>query len=189
MIERDPQFDGPFEEAAQPFELHETLQHWTQPAQEEELSEEEQLANFLEALGKSDQHVHEASTGDATNPVGRRAAPRLRLSLPARFVAVEEVHKAILLNISRTGAMIAILSCVREGEGGFLECGKKLKQFAIITRSEFSINAMQFEEPLSEEAVLDIRRYYENFEERERRQLIETARNWVNGATKDERIV
>lgn len=188
MIDRGSPLTDPHEDTSEPLELYETLQRWKGPVPEKELSEEEQLANFLEALGKSDGHSHDVSKGYATNPVGRRAAPRLRLSLPARFVAVEDTHKAILLNVSCTGAQIALLNCVRLGESGFLECGK-LKKFAVVTRSEFSINAMEFEEPLSEQTVLDIRRYYENFEERERRRVIETARNWVNGATKDERAI
>lgn len=207
MSERVPLFDNPFADsgtasdvasdvasdggpgdgAHQPLTLRETLAHWTRPV-EEELSEEEQLANFLEVLGKSEHNRHQAAGADASNKVGRRAAPRLRLSLPARFVSVEETHKAILLNLSRTGAQIAILNSVREGEGGILECGK-LKAFGVVARSEFSINAIAFEEPLSEEDVLDIRRYYEEFEERERRQLIETARQWVTGVSKDGRAL
>lgn len=160
--------------------LRETLAHWSAPVEEEEPSEEDQLAAFLEALNSGDPSHQGSGTSAAENPVGRRGAPRLRVSLPARFQAIEETHKAILLNISRTGAQFAILHPVREGEGGILECGST-KAFALVTRSEFSINAVAFEEPLSEAEVLDIRRLYENFEERERRTLVETARQWVNG--------
>jgi len=120
--------------------------------------------------------------------VGRRAAARLRLSLPARFIAIERTHNCILLNLSRTGALLAILHSVREGESGFLRCGK-INAFAIVTRSEFGLNALQFEEEISHESVLEIRRHYENFEQRERRQLIETARQWVNGDSNDERAI
>ena len=188
MTDRNPFFHREFETDHEPVDLREAVAYWTEPVEEEEPSEEEQLAAFLESLSKSDRHTHSAAAGDASNNVGRRAAPRLRLSLPARFVAIEGTHKAILLNISRTGAQIAILNTVREGEGGFLECGK-LNAFGIIARSEFSVNAIEFEEPLTEAEVLEIRRYYENFEERERRALIETARKWVNGDTKDERAI
>jgi hypothetical protein len=121
-------------------------------------------------------------------PVGRRSAPRLRLSLPARLIAVEKVHTCILLNLSRTGAQVAILDSIREGEGAILRCGA-INNFAIVTRSEFGLNAMQFDEPLTNEIVLEIRRYHENFEEREKRALIETARKWVNGDTGDERPI
>lgn len=176
-----------FEGEYQPLTLRETLEHWSRPV-EEELSEEVQLANFLETLAKSEQQRHKPVGVEACGRVGRRAAPRLRLSLPARFISVENTHKAILLNLSRTGALIAILSSIREGEGGILECGK-LSAFCVVARSEFSLNAVQFEEPLGEDEVLDIRRYYEEFEERERRLLIETARQWVTGVSKDGRAI
>lgn len=119
-------------------------------------------------------------------PVGRRSAPRLRLSLPAQLIAVEKVHTCILLNLSRTGAQVAILDAVREGEGAILRCGI-IDHFVIVTRSEFGLNALMFDEPLTDAIVLETRRYHENFEEREKHALIETARKWVNGHTGDER--
>lgn len=129
---------------------------------------------------------------DAPKPlpskIGRRAAPRLRLSLPGQLVAVERVHRCILLNLSRTGAQVAILDALREGEGAILKCGV-IDHFAVVTRSEFGLNALEFEEPLSDAQVIEIRHYNENFEERERRALIETARKWVNGDTGDDRAI
>lgn len=188
MTERGAFYDRAFDAQSEHIDLRESLTYWSEPPKEDEPSEEEQLAAFLEALGKSDRQTHTAASADANNQVGRRSSARLRLSLPARFQSIEETHKAILLNISRTGAQIAILNSVRAGEGGILECGS-LKAFGIVARSEFSINAVEFEEPLTEDDVLGIRRYYENFEERERRQLLETARKWVNGDSKDERAI
>lgn len=119
---------------------------------------------------------------------GRRSAARLRLSLPARIVAVERTHQCILMNLSQTGAQIAILDSLREGEGGVLRCGK-VDAFAIVTRSEFGLNGLTFENEISHELVLHIRRYHENFEERERRALAETARKWVSGESDDERPI
>jgi hypothetical protein len=128
---------------------------------------------------------HEGAEGPAA-PVGRRSAPRLRISLPGQLIAVDKVHSCILMNLSRTGAQVAILDSLRKGEGAILRCGA-IDHFAIVTRSEFGLNALTFDEPLSDALVLDIRRYHENFEERERRALIETARKWVTGDTGDER--
>lgn len=45
---------------------------------------------------------------------------------------------------------------------------------------------MHFGEPLTDAVVPEIRRYHENFAEREKRALIETARKWVNGDTGDD---
>lgn len=120
--------------------------------------------------------------------VGRRSAPRLRLSLPGQLVAVERAHRCILLNLSRTGAQVAILDALREGEGAILRCGV-IDHFAIVTRSEFGLNALQFEEPLTDAQVIEIRHHFENFAEREKRALIETARKWVNGESDDDRAI
>ncbi len=120
--------------------------------------------------------------------VGRRAAPRLRLSLPAQLIAVEKAHTCILLNLSRTGAQVAILDAMRVGAGAMLRCGV-INHFSLVTRSEFGLNAIEFDEPISDAVVLEIRRYYENFEERERRALIETARKWVTGDSGDDRPI
>ena len=121
-------------------------------------------------------------------PIGRRAAPRLRLSLPAKLVAVEKAHTCILLNLSRTGAQVAILDAIRVGEGAILRCGV-INHFAIVTRTEFGLNALEFDEPLTDDIVLEVRRYHENFEEREKRALIETARKWVTGDSEDDRPI
>lgn len=118
--------------------------------------------------------------------IGRRSAPRLRLSLPGQLIAVERVHRCILLNLSRSGAQVAILDALRVGEGAILRCGG-IDDFGIVTRSEFGLNALQFEEPLSNSQVLEIRHLFENFEERERRALMDTARKWVTGDTDDDR--
>ncbi len=120
--------------------------------------------------------------------IGRRHAARLRVSLPGQMIGVEKVQPCILLNVSRTGAQVAILDSLRIGEGAILRCGA-IKQFGVVTRSEFGLNALEFEEVLEHELVLEIRRYHEHFEERERRALIETARKWVSGESNDERPI
>jgi hypothetical protein len=122
----------------------------------------------------------------AAFPVGRRSAPRLRISLSAQLIAVDKAHPCILLNLSRTGAQVAILDAMREGEGAILRCGM-IDHFAIVTRSEFGLNALMFDEPLTDGIVLETRRYYETFEEREKRALIETARKWATGDTDGDR--
>ncbi len=119
--------------------------------------------------------------------VGRRGAPRLRLSLPAELIAVEKRQTCILLNLSRTGAQVAILDAMRVGEGAILRCGA-IDHFAVVTRAEFGLNALEFDEPLPDSTVLEVRRYHENFEQREKRALIETARKWVTGDSDDERF-
>jgi len=168
-------------------DLRDTLSYWAEPpCEREKLSEEERLADFLETLGNSNARTHDAKAANGSNVVGRRSAPRLRLNLPARFELVERTHQCILLNLSRSGALIAILDAARAGAGGMLYCGD-LEVFAIVTRGDFGLNALQFDEEISHQQVLDVRRFHETFEGRARRQLAETARQWVSGENKDDR--
>ncbi|MEL6486797.1 MAG: PilZ domain-containing protein [Pseudomonadota bacterium] len=172
---------------AEAYDLREALSFWADPEQVDQPTEEQRLSDFLEALSR-DERSGLGPDEIPTNPVGRRRAPRLRVSLPARFVAIDRTHPCILLNISQTGAQIAILNSVREGEGGVLECGR-IKAFALVVRSEFSLNAVHFEDELSYDDVMDIRRLYETYELRERRKLIETARRWASGESRDDRAM
>ena len=112
--------------------------------------------------------------------IGRRAAPRLRLSLPARLVAVDRVHSCVLLNLSRSGAQVAIHDAMAIGEGAMLQCGD-IDHFVIVARQEPGLNGLQFDEEISDDLVLDIRRYHENYETHERRALVDKVRKWVNG--------
>lgn len=119
---------------------------------------------------------------------GRRAAPRLRVSLPARLISVEGNQPCVLMNLSRSGAQVAVLDSIRVGEGAVLQCGS-LEVFGDVIRSDFGLNAIRFEEEISDAQVLEIRHYHETFEERERRSLIDTARKWVTGDSDDDRPI
>lgn len=119
---------------------------------------------------------------------GRRSAPRLRVSLPARLISIEGNQPCVLMNLSRSGAQVAVLDAIRVGEGAVLRCGS-LEVFGDVIRSDFGLNALRFEEELTDAQVLDIRHYYETFEERERRSLIDTARKWVTGDSDDDRPI
>jgi len=120
--------------------------------------------------------------------VGRRAAPRLRLSLPAQLIAANRVQACILLNLSRTGAQVALLEPLRQGAGAILRCGV-INHFAIVTWSDPGRNGLVFDNPLGDAVVLETRRYHETFAERERRALMEAARRWATGDTDGERPI
>ena len=77
---------------------------------------------------------------------------------------------------------------MREGEEVILRCGI-INHFAIVTRTEFGLTALAFDEPLTDAIVLETRRFHENFEVREKRALIETARKWATGDTSDDRPI
>ncbi|MFM7377575.1 MAG: PilZ domain-containing protein [Erythrobacter sp.] len=115
---------------------------------------------------------------------GRRAAARLRLAIPARFVSVTATQGCILLDISRSGARIALESPVPCRQSGSIEIGR-LELFGMVVRSERlgdgGINAVAFDEPISEAEVLAVRHYAEVFEQRERQTLRDQVRHWVSG--------
>ncbi|WP_285713264.1 PilZ domain-containing protein [Erythrobacter oryzae] len=129
---------------------------------------------------------HETSlTQDAAAAtVGRRAAARLRLAIPARFVSVTATQGCILLDISRSGARIALESPAPTRKSGYIEIGR-LELFGMVVRSERlgdgGINAVAFDDPISEAEVLAIRRFAEAFEQRERQTLRDQVRRWVSG--------
>lgn len=120
----------------------------------------------------------------AAAAVGRRAAARLRLAIPARFVSITATQTCILLDISRSGARIALASPATCRQSGYIAIGR-LEVFGMVVRSETGhgggINAVVFDEPLAEAEVLAIRRYAEDFEQRERQSLRDQVRKWVTG--------
>lgn len=116
--------------------------------------------------------------------IGRRAAPRLRLAIPARFTSVTATQGCILLDISRSGARIALARPAPCGQSGYIEIGR-LELFGMVVRSERlgdgGANAVAFDEPMSEAEVLAIRSFAEVFEQRERQSQRDQVRRWVTG--------
>jgi hypothetical protein len=121
---------------------------------------------------------------DGTAAVGRRAAPRLRLAIPARFVSIYSVQPCVLLDISCTGARMALAEPLPRGQSGFIEIAR-MEIFGDIVRMERGIdggvNAIAFETAISKTQVLGIRHFAEDFELREHRALRDQVRRWVTG--------
>ena len=112
--------------------------------------------------------------------VGRRGAPRLRLAIPARLVTLTETRRAVLLDVSRSGAQINLAKPLEEGEVGFLHFAG-LEAFAGAVRRGEGFNGLEFDIELSAADVLATRHYAERYEADERRALLEEARVWVTG--------
>lgn len=125
---------------------------------------------------------------DPATTIGRRAAARLRLAIPARFVSITATQSCILLDISRSGARFALASPAPCRQSGYIAIGR-LEPFGTVVRSERlglgagagGINAVAFDEPIAQAEVLEIRRYAEDFELRERQALRDQVRRWVAG--------
>ncbi|BDI61718.1 PilZ domain-containing protein [Qipengyuania nanhaisediminis] len=109
-----------------------------------------------------------------------RAAPRLPLSLPAKFIAVAGRVDCIITNLSRTGVLIAVNDPIEIGAEGFLRSGP-IDHFMIVARREGNHIGMTFEIPVSDAFVKGIKYYQDSFEDIEREQLANTARDWIGG--------
>ncbi|MEP3421746.1 MAG: PilZ domain-containing protein [Erythrobacter sp.] len=112
---------------------------------------------------------------------GRRAAPRMELSLPGQFMSTQGNHKCIVTNLSRSGLRMAIVDPIKVGQGGYLRCGP-IDHFMIVTRQERGFNALEFEIPVSDVFVFGIRQFQEQLGDMEREELAATAQMWAEGA-------
>ncbi|MEO0463579.1 MAG: PilZ domain-containing protein [Pseudomonadota bacterium] len=152
------------------------------------------LSHDMDAASLGDLHSSEPASEpvvdlpivlDPIPNTGRRTAPRLRLSLRARLVAVEGVQECLLINISRSGAQVVLLEPLKIGEAAQLICGD-IDDFVLVTRQDFRLNGVQFEEELPNDKILQLRTHYETFDRRERRDLINAARKWVSGEDEED---
>lgn len=115
---------------------------------------------------------------------GRRGAPRLRLSIPAKLITVSETRRCVLLDVSRTGARIGIAKPLDVGDAGFLRFAD-FEVFGCAIRKEDGRNGLEFDIELSDEDVLATRHYAETCQMSERDALLEQARLWVLGYNSD----
>lgn len=107
-----------------------------------------------------------------------RAAPRLPLSLPGTFISTLGNPHCIIVNLSRTGALVALREPLREGNSGFLRCGP-IDHFVIVRRKGVGLNAVVFEIPVSDAFVALVRDYQKNFASQELLEMRATAQAWT----------
>lgn len=112
--------------------------------------------------------------------IGRRGAPRLRLSLPAHIIMTSHTKRCILLDVSRTGAQISLESPIAINEAGFLRFGD-FEAFVFVVRTSIGLNGLEFEVPVEDSDILAIRHFAEGFEMEECRKWRAEARKWVSG--------
>jgi hypothetical protein len=124
------------------------------------------------------------SGSEATAAIGRRGSSRLRLAIPARFVSVYSTQNCVLVDISRTGARLALARPLATGQSGYIELAR-FEVFGSIVRKECGpdggVNALAFDDPLSKAQVLEIRGFADDFELREQQALRDQVRRWVAG--------
>lgn len=124
------------------------------------------------------------TTEDAAVLIGRRAAARLRLAIPARFVSIYSTQNCLLLDISQTGARVALANPLAEHKSGFLIFAQ-FELFGSIVRADRGAgggaNAIAFDDPITQADVLEVRRFAEGFDARERLAIRDLVRRWVDG--------
>lgn len=104
----------------------------------------------------------------------------MRLHSPARLVTVLDTRSCIVLDLSRNGARIALEKPLDVDEAGYLKLfGEAM--FVCAVRADFAENGLEFDDPLSDERVLQVRTYSETMDFYERRKHLREAREWVTG--------
>lgn len=117
---------------------------------------------------------------DPLSNVGRRAAARLRLSIPAKLVTVVSTRRCVLIDLSRCGAQLALEHPLETGDAGILHFAG-IEVFGCVIRQAEGVNGLEFDPNLTDEDVLCVRRFAEEFDRDERSALLDTARAWVAG--------
>ncbi len=138
----------------------------------------------MSAAPKPSEDTH----GDTDEPkVGRRTAPRLRLWLPGRLVTLYDSRHCVLMNVSRSGAMIGLDRPLAIGETAFLQFAER-EVFCEVLRCHVGslggINGLLFDPEISDEDILAVRRISESFEQDEQRAMRAEVRAWVQGLVK-----
>ena len=120
-------------------------------------------------------------SSNRVSPIGRRGASRLRLALPARLVTTCASVPCTLQDLSRTGARVRLAKPLCVGEACFLQFFDN-KVFVVVVRQQSETNGLEFDCPISEEDVIQVRAYAENIDAVERRSVRSDARKWVSGS-------
>jgi len=126
------------------------------------------------------------SPADAGSGVlGRRSAPRLRLRAPAKLVSVSDTRNCLLLDVSRTGALLCLRRPLAIDACGYLRVGP-VEAFSVTVRvnerwDEEPVSAVQFDMPLMREQVMEMRIYAQEHARMEHQSRLSAARDWAHG--------
>ena len=104
----------------------------------------------------------------------------MRLYIPAKIVTVLETRSCIVLDLSRNGARIALERPLDVGEAGYLKLLDE-EMFICTVRADLAGNGLEFDDPLSDARVLEVRTYSETMDLIQRRKHLHEVREWVTG--------
>lgn len=111
---------------------------------------------------------------------GRRSAPRVRLSVPARIETIRGFYRVTLVNLSRTGAQIEIEDLPAIGSDVVLKCGT-IDAFATVRWARGGRCGLHFDEPIDQTDVLLQRHAAEAAARSPKAAEWQAAREWAGG--------
>lgn len=114
--------------------------------------------------------------------VGRRAAARLRLHVPAELVLTDGRERCLLDDISTTGARLTIARELVPASWAVLQCGG-VEAFGEVMWSRRGHCGLRFESPLDRRIVLAMRGIRDRLAEAEIEERRRIAREWIMGRT------
>ena len=117
-------------------------------------------------------------------PIGKRGAPRLRLSIPAKLISRYATQRCILIDVSCTGAQVGLEEPLDLQETAILQIGT-MEPFGEVVRTvrrkNGGINGVKFDPPIDKAEVLEIRSFAENYEREQLRAIRLQVQEWVDG--------
>ena len=115
--------------------------------------------------------------------VGRRGVARLRLGVPAKLLLLCGTYSCRLVDLSRTGARVALTEHPRLGVEAVLQAAG-FEAFGTVVWSLNGEAGMRFDRPLDEGLLLRMRDFGDAFPDRNVQQMRQSVQEWVNGSTR-----
>jgi hypothetical protein len=112
---------------------------------------------------------------------GRRGAARARVALPATIETVNGTTRALLRNLSESGAMLEVAQLPTLGADAVVRCGQ-LDCFGVIVWARLRWCGVMFDEAIKISDVISIRQTSERSAGAAQRDLRDAARRWAEGA-------
>ncbi len=112
---------------------------------------------------------------------GRRGAARARVALPATIETVNGTTRALLRNLSESGAMLEVAQLPTVGAEAVLRCGQ-LDCFGVIVWARLRWCGVVFDEAITLSDVISIRQASDGSACAVQKDLQDAARRWAEGA-------
>ena len=113
---------------------------------------------------------------------GRRVASRARVALPATLETVNGTVRAVIRNISETGAMLEVAALPTVGGCAVVRCGS-LDAFGVVAWARSRWCGVAFDEPVGHAEVVRMRAASDQGQATtaSRRDLEDAAKRWAEG--------